>query len=203
MSYRHRIYKIPKSFVAEARACVTMNEFKEVYKKYLTDPQVHFDWLEGENYFPLYHLGKQMFDFGDGYKNAEEMYKHGDSLFTSEELNKIYYDYLPVVLDDDALLCAIEHSREMVINALKDLLREESADIWNRNKSQFTRMEQYIQWELDEWDNQYCPQLRPYNLNKEFEEIVDSWMYKYTTFELVRIYKTFDFENYAMLFFGW
>ena len=45
MSYRHRIYKVQKAFVEEARVCATMNDFKEVYKKYLTDPQVHFDWL--------------------------------------------------------------------------------------------------------------------------------------------------------------
>ena len=70
MSYRHRIYKIPRSFVEEARACSTMNEFKEVYKKYLTDPEVHFDWLEDENYYPLYHIGKQLVDFGYGYNNA-------------------------------------------------------------------------------------------------------------------------------------
>lgn len=203
MSYRHRIYKVSKSFVEDARACSTMNEFKEVYKKYLSDPQVHFDWLEDENYYPLYYLGKQLFDFGDSYQNAEEMYKHGNSLFTSEELNKAYYDNLPIVLDEDALLCAIEFSRKLVIDRFKDLLREESKNIWDKKKSQLDRMKQYIEWELEEWDNEYAPNLRPYNLNKEFEEIVDSWMYKYTTFELVRIYKTFDFENYAMLFYGW
>lgn len=203
MSYRHRIYKVPKAFVEEARACPTMNEFKEVYKKYLTDPQVHFDWLKEENHYPLYHLGKQLFDFGDGYGNAEEMYKHGDSLFNSDELNKAYYDYLPIVLDEDALLCAIEFSRNLVVDTLRDLLREESTNVWEKKKSQLDRLIQYIKLELDDWDNEYCPDLRPYNLNKEFEEVVDSWMYKYTTFELVRIYKTFDFENYAMLFYGW
>lgn len=203
MSYRHRIYKVPKSFVEEARACSTMDEFKEVYKKYLTDTEVQYYCLEEGNYRPLYQLGKQLFDFGDGYQNAEEMYKHGDSLFTSEELNKAYYDYLPIVLDEDALLCAIEFSRNLVVDKLRDLLREESEDKWEKRKSQLDRMKQYIEWELNEWDNEYCSDLRPYNLNKEFEAIVDSWMYKYTTFELVRIYKTFDFQNYAMLFYGW
>ena len=197
------MYKVPKSFIEEARACSTMNEFKEVYKKYLTDPQVYFDWLEEENYFPLYHLGKQLFDFGDSYANAEEMYKHGNSLFNSEELNKEYDEHLPIVLDEDALLCAIEFSRKLVADNLRDLLREESEHIWEKKKSQLDRLIQYIRCELDEWDNKYVPNLRPYNLNKESEELVDSWMYKYTTFELVRIYKTFDFENYAMLFYGW
>lgn len=41
------------------------------------------------------------------------------------------------------------------------------------------------------------------NTNKEKESLVSSWLYEHTIFDLVRIYKTFDWENKCLLFMGW
>ena len=38
---------------------------------------------------------------------------------------------------------------------------------------------------------------------KEKECLVSSWLYEHTIFDLVRIYKTFDWENKCLLFMGW
>ena len=41
------------------------------------------------------------------------------------------------------------------------------------------------------------------NTNKEKECLVSSWLYEHTIFDLVRIYKTFDWENKCLMFMGW
>ena len=44
---------------------------------------------------------------------------------------------------------------------------------------------------------------RPYNLKEDNSEIVSSWRYEYAIFEMVRLFKTFDWENNYLLFYGW
>lgn len=44
--------------------------------------------------------------------------------------------------------------------------------------------------------------LTPYNLD-EGDEITTSWKYEYSIFELVRIYKTFDWKNNVMIYYGY
>jgi len=44
----------------------------------------------------------------------------------------------------------------------------------------------------------------PYSLDEDEDkdEIVSSWRYEYSIFELVRIFKTFDWENSKMVWYG-
>lgn len=39
-------------------------------------------------------------------------------------------------------------------------------------------------------------------MNKNSERLNRSWLYKHEYFKLVRIYKTFDWENNEMIFMG-
>ena len=43
----------------------------------------------------------------------------------------------------------------------------------------------------------------PYNIEDDTERIVNSWLYEYSAFELTRLYKTFDWDNNYLLFYGW
>lgn len=42
----------------------------------------------------------------------------------------------------------------------------------------------------------------PYDMDKGKDQIVNSWSYEYGIFELVRIYKTFDFKNNILIWTG-
>ena len=201
MSYRHRIYKFPKSFAEDCRACKTKEDFHNIYFKYCIDERIGKEQLEAENYWPLYNLGEQLFDFGDGYPNADEIYKHGDSLFNSEELKKEYFDNLPIVIDESAILCAIEWTRNTVADMYEDLCREKSTSRWN-NQNQFDRLKVHVEHKASEWRNKDFPMLKPYDLTDR-DCIVSSWLYEYQIFELVRIYKTIDWEKDCILFYGW
>jgi hypothetical protein len=45
-------------------------------------------------------------------------------------------------------------------------------------------------------------QLTPYNLENG-SEVTVSWKYEYTIFELVNIYKNFDWKNKIMIYYGY
>jgi hypothetical protein len=45
-------------------------------------------------------------------------------------------------------------------------------------------------------------QMTPYDLESG-DEVTTSWKYEYAIFELVRIYKTFDWENDIMIYYGY
>ena len=75
----------------------------------------------------------------------------------------------------------------------------------------------YFEQKIDEWskftdnvENNYTEEQKekinrmyyPYNLNDK-DKLVNSWLYEYEIFELVFILKTFDWENYSLLFYGW
>ena len=44
--------------------------------------------------------------------------------------------------------------------------------------------------------------LTPFNL-EDGEEITTSWKYEYGIFELVRIYKSFDWKKNVMIYYGY
>lgn len=197
MSYSYRVYKLPKPFIDECRSCETFEDFKNIYFRGISNNQVNKDYIVEENIYPLYELGKLEYDFGET-TDIEELYKHGNSLFKSLELNEEYFDYKPIVLEPSGILCAIEIYRNQIIKHYKRLANE--TEIYH--KSQLERLRNHVEDMLDEWDNQNFPDLRPYDLS-DSKNIISSWKYEYQIFELVRIYKEFDWEHYSLVFYGW
>lgn len=189
MGYRQYLYQVDKKFVEQIRACKTNEEYGEVFKENVSGN-------DEEDYFPVYHLGKELFEFGKHYGNSDEMYKHGDSLFTSEELNEMYSDYEAIVLDKEGLLCAIEWQREKVTSLYEDLTKEKSADKYD-DRSQFDRLLEHAMDYLRWWKFGSC------DLEENSDHVARSWLYEHTIFDLVRIYKTFDWEKYCLVFAGW
>lgn len=196
MGYRQYIFSVETWLVEEIRKCKTEDEFIKTMQKFRND-SVEYDSVDEEYYFPLYRLGEELYEFGKYWENSNEMYKHGDSLFTSDELNEKYEDYGAIVLDEEGLLCAIEWYRSHVEKMYEDLLSETSANEWD-TRPQFDRLKEHVQDYIYWWKN-----TGPGNLNKKTDCIVNSWLYEHGYFELVRIYKTFDWDNNSLIFLGW
>ena len=205
MSYRHRIYKVPKAFVEEAYQCKNMDDFYEVYIKYC-HKDVHIAQLKKElsdgGCYPLFYIGQELFDYGDRSEVVNEMYPHSTPLFSSEELTNRYDHYKPAVMSDEGVVASIEWMKNLIVGIYEDLLREESNVCWKKSIDQFTRMKQHIASVLDTWKPEFGD-YTAYNLSKTTDEIVSSWLWEHQIWDLVRIYKTFDWNNYAMIFYGW
>jgi hypothetical protein len=197
MGYRQYLYEVDKNLVEEIRKCKTQTDFLKVCKKH----NIEYEEYEGEDaYVGLYNLGKPLFEFGKYYDNSSEMYKHGDSLFTTQELNEKFYDYGAIILDKEGLICAIEWQRDRIISIYEDLLKEKSSNEFDE-RNQFDRMKEHIQSHL-RWWKPHCGLGTAYTLD-ECPNLVNSWLYEHTIFDLVRIYKTFDWENKCLMFLGW
>ncbi len=198
MGYRQYIYEFDKSLVEGVRKCKTEDELCAFLEK--TSPNAVEHDFDGEKYAKLYDIGTELYEFGKYFEYSDEMYKHGDSLFMSEELNERYSDYGPIVLDPDGILGAIEFYRKKVAGIYEDLLREKSENEWD-DRSQFDRLLSHARDYLHWWKPTYG--YSPGNLNVDNPCIVNSWLYEHGYFELIRIYKTFDWENKSMVFMGW
>ena len=196
MGYRQYLYSVETWLVDEIKKCKTEKEFVETMQKFRNE-SVEYDPIDETYYVKLWDMGKELYEFGKYWENSEEMYKHGDSLFTCDELNERYEDYGAIVLDKDGLLCAIDWYKNRVLELYRDLLREKSNNEWD-TRSQLDRLishaKDYFYW----WANQ-----GPGNLDESTDKIVNSWLYEHGYFELVRIYKTFDWDNNSLVFLGW
>lgn len=197
MGYRQYFYGVDKLIIDGFRQCKTEEELYnfcisngiECYKDE-NDCEIHY-------YCPLYKLGKEVFGFGKYYENSDKLYEHGDSLFMSQELNERYSDYGAIICDKEAIKCAIEWQIERITQIYEDLLKEKSGDDWNE-ESQFDRLKEHVNDYLIWWKNN-----RVFDLNDDADRLTNSWIYEHTIFDLVRLYKTFDFERRTLLFCGW
>lgn len=209
MSYRLRLYKLDKETTSKLQNCSSYEEYLEIAKEYAqkNDKKLNFDEPYEEGGTPrcqLFDLCTEIYNFGSAYNNAEELYKHGDALFQNIDMRKEFYEEKPIILDKSGLLCAIEYNRNCVIKEMEDLLSETSSCSLDK-RSQFDRMKDYIYSKHQEWTafKEWGEQLNVYNINPDSDNIVGSWYFEYQIFELVRIYKTFDWESNDMLLFGW
>ena len=211
MGYRHYFYEVDKSKVEGIRQCKTEQELYDFCIKNNIDCDKDVEDDKTYYYMPLYKLGETLFEFGSYYENAGEIYKHGDSLFTSEELNERYRGYGAIVCDESAILCAIEWQKQHIISMYEHLLNNtftHSIERYNypsdidEKELHYQRLLSHIKDHLDWWKPQFG-EFTAINTNKNSKKIVSSWLYEHTIFDLVRIYKSFDWENKCLLFLGW
>ncbi len=194
MGYRHYFYSVPKTQIEEIKKCKTNNEFCD----WAESKGYEVERYEGENpYCAVYKLGKEIYEFGKYIDWAFKMQEKNESIFDSEELNERYVDYQPVLCSKEDFLFAINIYKQKIIDFYKELLAEDKESkipIEQRHK-------QHIENQLSEWANNFG--ICPIDTNLERETINRSWLYEYAIFELVRVYKTFDWEKNALVLLGW
>jgi hypothetical protein len=82
---------------------------------------------------------------------------------------------------------------------------ETGEDIYNFDFSKITQVEKNALHKILSHVFSYSTEwkcLTPYNLNEDLPQITDSWKYEYAIFELVHIYKTFDWNKNIMVYYG-
>lgn len=200
MGYRYHLYKVPKDFVKETQCCETLEQFREVYFKYL--PESKHEMSISENTYSLYEIGQNLLCCEDG-NFCDEMHLHGDTLFKSLELRKRFMEDDCIILDDkDGLKAAIEFCRTQVIEWYEDLLREKSENSWNTS-SQIDRMKSFVTQALNRWRSEWVPEYRPYNLGVNTPKLNHHECWEFVLWDLVQVYKSFDWDNYSIMFMGW
>lgn len=210
MGYTEEIYKVKKENVDKIRS-LTPKELVDFFKANCKegDSNLISDLEEDESYhvwFPaiLNALdGIRVFDFGKDYENADDMHENGESLFVDKDTIEEYGDYSPYIITKEALRNAIEFYRQKIEKYYKSLLLSEE-DFKKYQEEHFVnvetnakRRERDIKQKVCEWSNQKYP---PYNLDGD--NMINSWLYEYDIFELVFVYKTTNWDEECLIFFG-
>ena len=190
MSYNFYIYKANKALVKNLQKCKTYKDFEEIAKKICRDTNTDindFYWID---------MFKELHDFGSYIECCEDLYSHCEKLFITEELQNHFEDYDPIIMTEEDFKGLLKSIQLQMVNMYEDLLREESIDEYKKEISQLDRLKMNANNHLTWW------KFGPADLQKSDDNIVSAWLYEYVYFELVRIYKTFDFENDIMIFMG-
>lgn len=87
------------------------------------------------------------------------------------------------------------------MNYFKELLDAKEEDsLLPINQPKEEKWRYAIESKLRYWQE---PWTAPINLDEDSDCITHSWLYEYSIFELVRLYKTFDWENNDLVLMGW
>lgn len=137
----------------------------------------YFNPRDIPSFVNLYELGKYCeFDYS----------KDTSNFFTNIEADS---DEMFLLASKDFLLNVIEDYRKYVISYYDKLSKGETE----------TSIEKFIINRKNRWEGQWIP----YDINDNCKLIVSSWEYEYAIFELVRIYKDFDWDNDLLIYLGY
>lgn len=202
MGYRHYFYLVDKS-KCEAIRNMTMSELCNYAKS---------EGVEGgDGWFSFndnkFLDKKEIFEFGKLYwdDTADRIYSKGEPLFTDKEVQEDVSDYDPYVVGKPGVLEAIEIYKRKIIEAYKNLLVDGGVQllpggfyIEREDIKSIDKVREFIHEKLKWWEL-----FGAIDLDETHESISDSYQYEHQIFELVRLYKSIDWETKTVLFYGW
>lgn len=198
MGYRHYLYAIPKKQVSEIQACKTEKDWFDFAEKYGYEVEQGVR-DNGEGYFPPYHVGTELYEFGKYSEIGHKLESEKPCVFTSGELKSMYGDYGFALLSKEDFTVIIESYRQNIVSYFQSLLEPQKDPRFKLTKEE--KWKYAIEDKLERWQGKWG--FTPLNLEESTDKITSSWLYEYSIFELVRLYKTFDWENDSLVLMGW
>lgn len=205
MGYRHYLYAVPKRQVSEIQACKTNEDWCNFAERYGHTLSLSV-YNDGSDWFAPYDVGKELYELGKHSEIGFKLESERPSLFTSDELKKRYEDYGFALLTKDDFKAVIEAYRQKIVNWFQSLLDPEDDPLIPSKLSKEERrralIDNEIKDKIDNWSGKYFG-ISPIDLDESRERITGDWSYEYAIFELVRLYKIFDWENDDLILVGW
>jgi hypothetical protein len=143
--------------------------------------------LYGEDFWTARELDEfqELHNFG---KYCQfEIEDHLEEFYTKNK--NVYGDCEFHILSKEGFLKIIEWYRLKIYTYYKDLQSQTEKE-----------KDAHFSSSVREWEGRFG---MPFNLDEDKETVVVSWKYEYSVFELVRIFKTFDWENNKMVWYGY
>lgn len=224
MGYRTYIASIPKR---------EYNKIKSMSREQLiVHYQLEVEEDENYIGMGVYNFGKALFNFGKG-NDFNPPKKSLKTFFKNKELNKYFtneHDFN--VVTKEFLEHIIENYTEKVKGFYNDMMnpffgikdgildRDKPCEFLNTIKtdyrypknnttfdfSKITQEQQNALYDIIEHVRRMRIEwvgMKPYNLKSDNDSITTSWTYEYEIFELVRIYKSFDWKKNIMFYYGY
>ena len=175
MDYRNYIGVLKKDIKRECN-------YEDLIKDYSEENYIRpYDLLETEHlhefgkYFNINILEKELEDFFNSF-NYQKLEESEFKIFTKEALWDI-----------------IKHYEKLVLNFYKSLI-EKGKD---SEKETSRKCINEIKQKINIWS-----EISPVP-NKDNKIITDSWFYEYAIFQLIYLYKNFDWENNTVIWYGY
>lgn len=213
MGYRTYIGSMPKK---------EYNKIKSMSREKLIE-HYNLEFEKDDNYLGMsvYDFGESLYEFGK-YTEFEPPKKSLKTFFKNKELNKYFteeHDFN--IVTKEFLEYIIESYKKRISDYYNNMINPffDKSDFLNSIKTDYnhtkynttfdftkiTQEEQNALYKIiehirnmrTEWTS-----LTPYNLENG-NSITSSWKYEYGIFELVRIYKSFDWKRNVMIYYGY
>lgn len=206
MSYRYHIHALDKDFYNNLRQCEIVSEVKS--HCYNHGDISYADLDDEDEYIAPYHFGEEIYDFGEdvlGWKSIEPLFVN---FFKSDELNKEYEHYDVKCFTKEMLKLIIDAYQDHIIEMYEHLVKGDS--FWNFENERIAVMSEedrvkYANKQREKHisDQLYSWKFMRFNLNDKDMCLNNSWLYEMSVFNLIYIYKTLDWDNKKLIFFGW
>lgn len=209
MGYRH-YFNLVDTQDCKAVENFTCAEWEECCKKHFPDAVDIDEYDDGtvEIYINFHRVlnQKEIHEFGKLYyeDTAERIESKGKPLFNNAETKEMYEYYNPYVVGKEGLLEAIEIYRQKVVDYYTDMLKDGAIQILpfgieiNREDiKSIDKVQEHIKDMIFWWRKGAI------DTDLDDEQITGSWLYEHRIFELVRLYKTIDWNTKSLLFYGY
>ena len=138
----------------------------------------------------LFNLGRSIFEVGKRYRHYQELYEISD--FLLQNLSTPYIQPRPLIISKNGLRQMIEWMREDVFKIFENL---NDTNEYYAHNSVFVSEEIKRKKELWKDSNFLC-------LESDVPILSFTNLWEYKIFDLVRIYKEFDWEQYDLVLVG-
>lgn len=226
MGYRTYIGFLPKEEYDKLKGMTLKELFdykEEIYNEEDPDDNGHVG---------VYDLGTELYEFGKytdftpPETSVKQFFEKEDTkeYYSSDnDLHIVTKDFLAYIIDYYSLKVQ-KYQQDMLVPFFPDVIKEkyskQHSEFLNSAKSEYkllgeehtfdfskiTQEEQNAIYKIIEHMKQmhfdWAHNRRPYNLERG-TAVTNSCKYEYSVFELVRIYKTFDWENNVMIYYGY
>lgn len=217
MGFRNYFYTLPKKEYNKWKN-ISFEELDRLSYEKNGKGRSQEDWEDDRCLIEPWKEGKQIYEFGKyvSFKYPEKSFK---PFFKDGKLMERFSDYDLLVVNKDFFLAVINHYSENVKEYYNEMLTPIFGTLNNMNLRRGNEATFIRKWDFSlmtedeknkvmecllhvkdmacEWE--YFK--HPYDL--ENDRLCKSWKYEYTIFELVRLYKTFNWNKDVLIWCGW
>lgn len=150
----------------------------------------------GEHYVPCYKITKEVFELGK-YYDDKFLKPYRTKVFSNKRVHRSYQqDNLFYIISQKGFEAIIDDHRQRVLEYYQSVLKQDKSDYG------VPTLEQAIESKIRTW-GENCTKFKIYPYSLEGEQITDSWEFEYAIFELVRIYKSVNWDKEYVTITGW
>ena len=192
MSYNEYLMQVPNNLVHDLQTTSSLDGLEEIIKKYNLESDADISDDEGHSYLAVRSLGKKVHDLGIYFEDLDIFEKHSTPLLVGE-VEKEYTDYNLRILTKEGLLSIINMYRDKTLRYYKNLLKEGK----EKPIKYSTFVASQITYLCDGDKLEYFA-----NLDNDDLRVTRSTLYEHAIFNLISIYKFFDWDNNTLIFYG-